>query len=120
MPVRIDQQVKPPTRSTLRSYGLTAEAWMAICRRQGWRCPVCSEPLGARKLAVDHEHVKGFKAHKKRRGRRVRSMSQEERVGHVRGVLHAYCNRFVRSWLTIARAERILRYLEGHERRRDK
>lgn len=109
---------KPPTRDTLRAYGLTAEDWLALCRRQRWLCPVCGEPLGNRKLAIDHEHVAGFRAHKTLRGRRVRSMSQDERRQHVRGILHAYCNRFVRKWLTLDRASRILDYLKAHEQRK--
>lgn len=115
MPLRI----KPPTQSTLRKYGLTVANWLAICKRQRFTCPVCNEPFGDRKLAIDHEHVAGFKAHKTRskKGRkfRVRLMTPDERRAHVRGVLHAWCNRFVRAWLTLNRARRIVAYLEEHE-----
>ena len=45
-------------------------------------------------------------------------MPQSERAAHVRGVLHSFCNRFVRRWLTLERAASILKYLQDHERRR--
>lgn len=118
----------PPTKGTLRKYGMTEDDWATICARQGFRCPVCSEPFGGRKLAIDHEHVAGFRARKRRkskRGRsgkrsnvRVRVMMPEERKEYVRGILHAWCNRFVRRWLTLPRARTILNYLEDHDRRK--
>lgn len=110
-------KVKPPSKGTLASYGLTEESWRAICERQGWQCPVCREPFGDRKLAIDHAHVAGFKARKVRRGRKVRVMPQEERVKHVRGILHSWCNRFVRRWMTLERSANILEYLKAHEER---
>lgn len=114
---------KPPSLGTLRRYGLTPGEWVAICERQSWLCPVCRSPLGCRPLAVDHVHVKGFKARKWVRNRttgkrtRVRTMPQEERKRHVRGVLHNFCNRYVRAWLTLDRARAILEYLEQHATR---
>ena len=115
----------PPSQSTLRSYGLTAEAWLAMAERQGYVCPVCQKPFGERKLVIDHEHVKGWKARKsklksgKRRANKdVRVMTPEERRPHVRGILHAWCNGFVRSWLTLPRARSIVAYLEVHEERK--
>lgn len=123
MPLRI----KPPTQSTLRRYGLTAANWLAICKRQRFTCPVCNELFGDRKLVIDHEHVAGFRAHKKRKGKkkvdgkridvRFRVITPEERSRHVRGILHSYCNRFVRKWLTLDRARRIVAYLEEHAQR---
>ena len=106
-----------PTAATLRKYGMTAADWEAICRRQDCVCPVCGEPFGDRKLAIDHEHAWGFKAHRKlASGKRVRVVwHPDHRRAHVRGVLHAWCNRFVRKWLTLDRARRILAYLESHE-----
>ncbi len=44
-------------------------------------------------------------------------MAPADRRKHVRGVIHNYCNRFVRSWLTLPRARAIVAYLEAHERR---
>lgn len=116
------EQPPAPTVSTLRKYGLTAQQWLAMCAAQNHRCPVCGEPFGNRKLAIDHEHAAGFKARKKRsrNGKlfRVRVMPPAERRRFVRGILHAWCNRFVRKWLTLERARRIVAYLEHFERRR--
>lgn len=114
--------IRLPTAGTLAKYGLTADDWLALCQRQGNCCPVCGEEFGDRPLAIDHEHVRGFKARKvrSRKGRRfkVRVMAPAERRRHVRGVLHSYCNRFVRRWLTLPRAVAIVAYLQEHERRR--
>ena len=118
----------PPTEATLRKYGLTADDWHEMARQQRGICPVCQEPFGDRKLAIDHEHVRGFRARKRRKGKkkrdgvrvdvRVRVMQPEERRRHVRGILHSWCNRFVRRWLTLCRARSIVAYLEAHEQRR--
>lgn len=114
-----------PTLATLRKYGMTVNDFLTFCREQEWRCPICREPLtDDRKLAIDHAHVKGWRARKLRtlkNGTRakVRVMPPAERRLHVRGVLHAFCNRFVRSWLTLDRAARIVAYLEDYERRKD-
>ncbi len=116
---------RPPSVGTLRSYGLTAADWYAMCRRQGYTCPVCRQPFGDRKLVIDHEHVKGWRARKgKLKSGRVRAkkdqrvMTPEQRRPHVRGVLHMWCNGYVRAWLTLDRATSILVYLQDHERRR--
>lgn len=111
---------RPPTLATLRKYGLTAEDWERMCDRQHDICPVCAKPFGGRKLAIDHEHVRGFKARRaplKGRVLKRRVMSPAERRRHVRGILHSYCNRFVRRWLTLERAESIVRYLKAHAER---
>lgn len=119
--------VKLPTEGTLKKYGLTAAEWLAFCDACDFTCVVCGQPFGDRPLAIDHEHVKGFKATKKRKAKqkkagaterhtiRVRVMSPAERRKYVRGVIHNYCNRFVRSWLTLPRARAIVKYLEAYE-----
>lgn len=118
----------PPSSKTLAAYGLTADEWLTICRRQRCVCPVCLKPFGDRMLVTDHEHVAGFKARKRRKAKgskrgkgkevRVRVMTPEERKRHVRGVLHAWCNGLVRQWLTLERAESICAYLRAHAARR--
>ena len=101
-------QLRPPTKGTLHRYRLTEALWFQMVRRQAGLCPICSLPLaGGRKLVVDHAHVRGFKR-----------MKPEERRKHVRGVLHSFCNRYVRGWLTLPRARAIVAYLEGHEARK--
>lgn len=112
---------KPPRPETLANYGLTADDWRRLCRECKCICFVCGKPFGDRPLVVDHQHVKGFRATKKvrytgkRKGhKRVRVMPPEERRKYVRGVLHNYCNRFVRRWLTLERAEAIVLYLRKY------
>ncbi len=126
MPAPPPKLPPPPSLGTLRSYGLTAADWEAMCRRQRGVCPVCRQPFGDRRLVVDHEHVKGFRARKgKLRSGKVRAkrdqrvMTPEERRRHVRGVLHMWCNGYVRAWLTLERAESIVEYLRSHKSRRD-
>jgi hypothetical protein len=121
----------------LQKYGLTADDWDEMCRRQNCTCPVCNQSFGDRMLVIDHDHVRGFKATKRRKSKdkkgratktvsrrgkatavRVRIMTPAERRAHVRGVLHAYCNGLVRKWLTLEKCETILAYLIAHNARR--
>lgn len=117
---------KTPTAGTLAKYGLTVEDWKRLCTVCKCVCVVCGQPFGDRPLVIDHEHVRGFKARKKRKSKcgtktiKVRVMPPEERRKYVRGILHAYCNRFVRRWLTLERAEAITAYLREFERTRVK
>lgn len=113
---------KTPRPATLKKYGLTEVDWLALCAACGHTCVVCGQPFGDRPLVVDHEHVKGFKARKNKKAKKgghvikVRVMSPARRRAFVRGVIHNYCNRFVRSWLTLPRARAIVAYLEAYER----
>lgn len=75
-------------------------------------------------MVIDHVHVKGWKARKRRlKSGRVRAakdarvMTPEQRRPHVRGILHAWCNGYVRAWLTLARARSLVAYLEAHAER---
>lgn len=113
---------KTPRLATLRKYGLTEADWVRMCEACNHTCVVCGKPFDDRPLVVDHEHVKGFKARKVKKAVKgghkikVRVMSQAERRQYVRGVIHNFCNRFVRSWLTLPRARAIVAYLEAYER----
>ncbi len=115
---------KIPRLATLRKYGLTKEDWFDLCDACACTCVVCGKPFEDRPVVIDHEHVKGFKARKKRKknGRtvKVRVMGPAERRKYVRGVIHSFCNRYVRSWLTLSRAKAIVAYLEAFERSRVK
>jgi hypothetical protein len=116
--------LKIPSRGTLTKYGLTVDGWLDLCEACNYTCVVCGQPFEDRPLAIDHEHVRGFKARKKRKAKvgghviKVRVMGPAERKQYVRGVIHNYCNRFVRRWLTLERARAIVAYLEAFERRR--
>ena len=100
---------QPPTKGTLRKYGMTAADWLRIAQRQYYICPVCREPFGVRKLVIDHAHAHGF-----------RKMKPIDKQRHVRGILHSFCNRYVRGWLTLKRATAIVDYLQAHEARKAK
>jgi hypothetical protein len=115
--------VKTPRLGTLRKYGLTVADWTSMCEACNYTCVVCGKPFEDRPLVVDHEHVKGFKARKKKRAKKghiikVRKMTPADRRQYVRGVIHSFCNRFVRSWLTLERARSIAAYLEAYERKK--
>jgi hypothetical protein len=105
-PARRTPPVPLPHPKTLRKYGLTGSDYAAILLRQKMVCPVCGEPLLGRKLVVDHAHVRRFKR-----------MKAADKRKHVRGVLHSFCNRYVRGWLTRKRAAAILAYLNAHHSR---
>ena len=102
--------VRPPSPATLRRYGLTVDAWLALLKAQGWKCPVCLKKAGgALVLNTDHDHVPGWK-----------HRSAAERATYVRGVLCAFCNhRRVNSRMSAAEARRIADYLAAYEARRD-
>lgn len=112
----------PPSEATLRNYGMTSGDWWEMARRQKFTCPVCMKSFGDRKLVIDHEHVAGWRARKRRKSKkgshqvRVRVMTPDQRRPYVRGILHAWCNGFVRQWLTLPRAKAIVAYLETYER----
>ncbi len=107
----------PPSAGTLAKYGLTAAEWWSMCVVQDFACPVCGQPFGDRPLVIDHEHVKGWRARKTRGGRKVRVMDPRERRKYVRGVLHSFCNRYVRRWLTLEFVHRVGPYLEAYRAR---
>ncbi len=46
-------------------------------------------------------------------------MEPAERRRYVRGILHSYCNRFVRTWLTLPWARAIVAYLERYNREKE-
>jgi hypothetical protein len=101
--------IRPPSPATLRKYGLTALAWLALLAAQGWRCPVCLKTGAAVKWNTDHDHVPGWKG-----------KPAGERARYVRGILCAFCNhRRVNSRMSAAEAARIADYLATYEARRD-
>jgi hypothetical protein len=103
------QGVRPPSETTLRRYGLTADDWLALLAAQGWKCPICRKAARHLKLNTDHDHVPMWA-----------KLPAEERARTVRGVLCAYCNhRRVNSRMTAAEAQRIADYLAAYEARRD-
>jgi hypothetical protein len=103
--------IKPPTPTTLRRYGLTAEEWLAILAAQDWRCGVrtCLKTGGGVRWNTDHDHVPGWA-----------KKPPEERKRYVRGVLCPWCNhRRVNSRMRAVEAQAIADYLAAYEARRD-
>jgi hypothetical protein len=98
---------KVPTKITLEKYGLNPELYRLMAECQGNVCYVCQKLPKSERLNVDHFHVKGFK-----------KMAPEEKRKHIRGLLCFFCNRYyVGRCITIAKAKRVVEYLEAYERR---
>lgn len=98
--------VKPPTKKTLKFYGLDEKDWMQYYYRQDGCCPVCERHFSQTvKPVIDHVHVRGFK-----------KMKFEKRKVHVRGLLCNFCNRrLVAKGMTLERAYNIYQYLNDYE-----
>lgn len=99
--------VKPPSKATLRKYGLNSEEWIAILNSQGGVCYICEKVPPNEKLCTDHEHVKNWK-----------KLPPEKRKLYVRGLLCAYCNlRLMRKGWTLKKLNRAVNYIEQYEKR---
>lgn len=101
-------QLTPPSKYTLKKYGLTLEMWYTFLDLQDWSCPACGEPFTPeRRPVIDHEHVRGFMA-----------MKPEKKVKYVRGLLHNWCNyMLVAKGMTAERAHNIYTYLSDYAMR---
>ena len=103
-------RLKRPTESTLRKYGLSVGDWNLIAFRQGERCALCKGLPPSGRLAIDHEHVRGFKR-----------MPPDEKRKHVRGLLcQLPCNRYLLAKNTSATLDGVREYLAAHEGRKRK
>jgi hypothetical protein len=76
-------EIKLPTPTTLKKYGLSAEEYCQIYTEQGGLCPICQNPLDKR-TNIDHFHIKGWKR-----------MPAEQKKKYVRGILCWTCNRLI-------------------------
>lgn len=109
--------IRVPSQSTLDKYGLTVGAWKFILRRQGGGCGVCARQAADLPiprtgsppfLAIDHDHVKGWKL-----------MKPELRREYVRGLCCTRCNHFVLTRFATPELHRLAAdYLESYEARR--
>ena len=96
-----------PTEPTLKKYGLNLDEYLAIAKRQGYKCPICGNLLH-KTVHIEHEHVKGWK-----------KMPPESRKMYVRGLVDWFCNKFyITRGITIQRARNVVRYLEEYEKRK--
>ena len=76
-------QLTPPTKNTLKEYGLSQEMWYTYLDMQDGKCPICGrEFTNQLRPVIDHEHKKGFK-----------KMSTANKARCVRGLLCNYDNR---------------------------
>lgn len=97
-----------PSASTLKKYGLTAEAWLAIAESQGNVCAICKREPGSGRLNVDHEHVKAYK-----------KMEVKEKPKYIRGLLCYICNfRVLTRGMTLEKARNAVIYLENYAMRK--
>ena len=98
----------PRDRHLRTKYGITEEEYNDWLARQSGLCAICGNPPKTRSLAVDHEHVKGYKA-----------LPPAEKKRYVRGITCFTCNWIMLSrGVNLAKAKGLVRYLEAYEQRR--
>ena len=101
---------RPPSKGTLRKYGLSTEQWLAILAGQGWVCAVCKRVPPSGRWVTDHFH---------HQNRTWKKMTAEQRRREVRGIICAFCNsHVVGRFMTLSKAKNVVVYLEGFEARR--
>jgi hypothetical protein len=113
-PLNQYHDISIPTRATLMKYGGTVIEWMAMVDNQHGACGVCGKVPSPNKrtgrvvLAIDHEHVKGWK-----------TMPPEKRWIYVRGLVCWFCNHYyLGRGLTLAKAYGVVKYLERYQGRK--
>jgi hypothetical protein len=100
--------IKPPTKATVKKYGLTIEEWFEMLEIQGGVCAICKKEPSTGRICVDHEHVALWK-----------KKSPAERKIYARGLLCWYCNsRLVGKGVTLEKARNIVKYLENYQNKR--
>lgn len=106
---------KPPSKQTLKKYGLTAELWLDMVKANGYVCPICGRSPPEISFAVDHEHCKGWKD---RKLRKVLFKTPEQRRKKIRGIICLNCNlKFLPVGMTSEIAKKIVQYLETYKNR---
>lgn len=95
--------VIPPTKATLKKYGLTIQLWQKMLNIQQGRCYICDREFSEKvKPCVDHLHVRNYK-----------KFSPEKKRIYVRGLLCRFCNRqLVPKGMTTERAKNVYLYLQ--------
>lgn len=88
-----------------RTYGITERDYNRHLRNQRGSCAICGGKAKTRKLAVDHEHVKGYK-----------KMSSADKRKYWRGIVCFPCNWIMLSrGVTLEKARGLVKYLEAYE-----
>ena len=100
--------IRVPAAATFKRYGITEGQWLGMLAEQGGVCPICQRVPPSGKMAVDHQHVRGWKR-----------MTPGDRAKYVRGIVCVWCNRWMLHYsMTPAKAERVAAYLNAYEQRR--
>lgn len=103
--VRTMTHPSPPSRETLKKYGIDLINWISIVQSQGGVCAICKKLPKSGRLHIDHEHVKGWK-----------KMPDWHRSNHVRGLLCWYCNfHYMSRNMTLEKASNMVKYIENYE-----
>ena len=100
--------MKLPSPVTLKKYGLSEEDYIDLYNKHDGKCHVClvKPKNSTRALAIEHEHVKGFK-----------KMPPEEKRKYCRGIACFICNyRILTRGVTLERLRNAVRYLEEYEK----
>ena len=104
----MSNRILTPTPITLAKYGLTEETWQVHLDRQGGVCGHCGRVPPSKRLNIDHEHVKGWKA-----------MAPEKRAQYVRGLVCYIGNKTTLArGATVENLRRSADYLERYEERK--
>src|SRR5438046_2851613 len=91
----------------LRTYGITWAEYNEMLALQNGLCAICGNPPKINRLAVDHEHIKGYK-----------KLLPAEKKKFIRGLLCMICNyRYVCRGMNLAMAEKVVKYLSEYEGR---
>lgn len=102
-------EIKEPSPSTLKKYGLSLNDWKEILTQQGYKCPICKRVL-EKTTNIDHYHVRNW-----------RKMTPEHRKLWVRGVTCWFDNKnYMAKGITIEKSKAVTEYLEAFERRKPK
>lgn len=106
----ITVEIKTPSNTTLKKYGLSMQEWYAILQRQHFVCAICGKVPSSGRFVTDHEHVRGFK-----------KMKPEEKKKYVRGICCQHCNRYyLAKGITVEKAQNIVAYLKAYQGRTTK
>jgi hypothetical protein len=107
--MKLQPEITPPSKATLKKYGLTEDEWWGILHRQGDVCPICEKVPTTGRFVIDHEHVRGWK-----------NMPDSARKRYVRGITCWFDNHsFLGRGITVQKSENVTRYLIEHEARKD-
>jgi len=100
--------ISPPSKATLKKYGLNLEEWQVILDRQGGVCDICKKVTSTGRLCIDHFHLKNWK-----------KLPPDQRKLEVRGLLCWVCNsKVLFRGITIEKLKNAALYLEKHEERK--